>query len=111
MFKGIGDLAGLVKNAREIQLKLDTLRQSLAEETAEGVAGGGMVRIQGKGDGTVLAVNLDRSLVQAGDAEMLEDLVLTAMNSFNQKLADLRREKVIELTGGMGLPPGFDLGL
>ena len=42
---------------------------------------------------------------------MLEDLILAAINSFNQKLADLRREKLTELTGGIGLPPGLDLGL
>jgi DNA-binding YbaB/EbfC family protein len=111
MFKGLGDLANLVKNARDIQQKIESMKQSLAAVTAEGVSGGGLVRIQGRGDGIVLSVNIDPSVFQGGDADMLEDLILAAINSYNQKLADLRKEKLTELTGGMGLPPGLDLGL
>ncbi len=111
MFKGLGDLASLVKNARDIQQKIESMKQSLANATAEGVSGGGLVRIQGRGDGTVLSVSLDPATVQSGDIDMLEDLVLAAINSFNLKLAEMRKEKLAELTGGMGLPPGLDLGL
>lgn len=111
MFKGLGDLAGLVKNARDIQEKVQTLKASLAEAMAEGVSGGGLVRIQGKGDGTILAVRIDEQTAKGGDVDLLQDLVLAAINNYNQKLAELRREKLSELTGGLGLPPGFDLGL
>lgn len=111
MFKGLGDLASLVKNARDIQQKIESMKQSLANTTAEGVSGGGLVRIQGRGDGTVLSVTIDPATVQSGDIDMLEDLILAAINSFNLKLADLRKEQLTELTGGMGLPPGLDLGI
>jgi hypothetical protein len=111
MLKGFGDLANLIKNARDIQQKVETLKSSLAEVPAEGISGGGLVRIRGRGDGTVLSVVLDEATVKSGDKEMLEDLVLTALNSFNQNLAALRKEKISELTGGLGLPPGMDFGL
>lgn len=110
MFKGLWDLAGLVKNARDIQQKVEELKASLAEVTAEGVSGGGLVRVRGKGDGTILSVEIDEQTVRDGDVEMLQDLVLAAINNYNQKLSELRREKITELTGGL-LPPGFDLGL
>ncbi|MCG3196338.1 MAG: YbaB/EbfC family nucleoid-associated protein [Candidatus Omnitrophica bacterium] len=111
MLKGFGDLANLIKNARDIQQKVDSLKQSLVETPAEGVSGGGLVRIKGRADGTVQSVDLDPATVQRGDVEMLEDLVLAAINSFNQNLAEHRRAKLAELTGGLGLPPGMDLGL
>lgn len=111
MFKGLGDLANLIKGARDVQQKVDALKKSLAEIPAEGAAGGGLVRIRGRGDGTVLDVSIDDLTLKSGDKDMLEDLILAALNSFNQNLAELRKEKFSELTQGLGLPPGMELGL
>lgn len=111
MFKGFGDIAGLIKNARDIQQKIEELKSSLGTIPVEGVSGGGLVRIQGRGDGTILSVKLDPATVQSGDVEMLEDLVQAALAAFQNNMTAARKEKVSELTGGLNLPPGLDLGL
>lgn len=111
MFKGLGDLSNIMKNARDIQGKIEELRQSLAAVAVEGSAGGGMVKIQGRGDGTVTAVLFDDGMVAKGDKAMLEDLTQSAIHSFQEKVNDVRKEKLSEMTGGLNLPPGFDFGL
>jgi nucleoid-associated protein EbfC len=111
MLKGLGDLANLMKNAKEIQGKVESLKESLAQIEAEGLGGGGLVRVKGRGDGTVVSVTIDEELAKKGDRQMLEDLTLAAFNSFQQALADVRKEKMADLTGGLGLPQGMDFGL
>jgi DNA-binding YbaB/EbfC family protein len=111
MFKGLSDLAGLMKNAQEIKGKLETFKASLAETPVEGMSGGGMIRIKGRADGTVISVELDEATVSRGDKEMLEDLMAAAMNHFQEKVGEIRKEKMVELSSGLGLPAGMDLGL
>jgi len=111
MLKGLGDLTNLMKNAREIQSKVESLKEALAETETEGLGGGGLVRIRGRGDGTVLSVSIADELIAKADRQMIEDLTLAALTHFQQKLTDLRKEKLSELTGGLGLPPGLNLGL
>ena len=111
MLKSLGDLTNLMKSAREIQGKVEALRSSLAQTEVEGLGGGGLVRIKGRADGVVLSISFDESLAKSGDRQMLEDLTLAAVNHFQRKLIDVRKEKLSELTGGLELPPGMDIGL
>lgn len=111
MFKGLGDLANLMKNAQEIKGKLEGFKTTLASIEVEGASGGGMVRIKGRGDGTVLSVEIDEATVAKADRALLQDLLMAAMNHFQEKLNEARKEKMTELSGEMGLPPGMDLGL
>jgi len=111
MLKGLGDLANLMKNAREIQSKVEEMKNSLAEIEVEGLGGGGLVRIRGKGDGTIVSLTFDEATYAKGDRELMEDLVMAAFNHFNQRLNEIRKEKISEVTGGLGLPGGMDFGL
>jgi len=111
MLKGFGDVANLIKNARQIQDQVSTLKETLAKFEAEGVAGGGLVRIKGRGDGVILSVHIDEQTFSDGDHSMLEDLVAAAINSYQEKLTALRKDKLGELAKGMGLPPGMDLDI
>jgi hypothetical protein len=70
-----------------------------------------MVKIQGRGDGTVTAVVFDEGMVAKGDKAMLEDLTQSALHAYQEKVNEARKEKLSELTGGLNLPPGFDFGL
>ena len=111
MLKGFGDLANLMKNARDIQSKVEEMKASLTELDVEGLGGGGLVRIKGKGDGTIRSLTFDEATFSKGDKELMEDLALAAFNNFNQKLSQARKEKIAEVTGGLGLPAGMDFGL
>lgn len=111
MLKGFGDLANLMKNARDIQTKVEEMKNSLAVIEVEGLGGGGLVRVKGRGDGTVQSVSFDEETYAKGDRELMEDLVMSAFNQFNQKLNEARKAKLSEITGGLGLPGGMDFGL
>jgi DNA-binding YbaB/EbfC family protein len=100
-----------MKSAREIQGKIEDFKGTLSQTPVEALSGGGMVRIQGRADGTVTSVVFDEKTFQTGDQAMLEDLIQSAFNAFQQKVGEVRKEKLGELTGGLNLPPGMDLGL
>ena len=111
MFKGLGDLTNLMKSAQDIQGKIEEFKKSLSETPVEAMAGGGMVKIQGRADGTVISVVFEEAMVSKGDKAMLEDLTQSAIHAFQEKINDIRKEKLSEMTGGLNLPPGMDLGL
>ena len=111
MFKSLGDLGNLMKSARDIQGKIEEFKQTLAQIPVEGSAGGGMVKIQGRADGTVTAVVFEETMIAKGDKAMLEDLTQSAIHAFQEKVNDVRKSKLSELTGGLNLPPGLDFGL
>ncbi len=111
MLKGLGDIANLMKNARDIQSKVEEMKKSLADIEVEGLGGGGLVRMKGKGDGTITSLSFDEATFAKGDQELMEDLVLAAFNNYNQKLNEMRKDKISEVTGGLGLPEGMDFGL
>ncbi|MCA9414322.1 MAG: YbaB/EbfC family nucleoid-associated protein [Candidatus Omnitrophica bacterium] len=111
MLKGLGDLANIMKNAKDIQSKVEEMKNSLAELEVEGLGGGGLVRIKGKGDGTITSLTFDEATFAKSDKQLMEDLTLAAFNNFNEKLNEKRKEKISEVTGGLGLPAGMDFGL
>jgi nucleoid-associated protein EbfC len=107
MLKGLGGLANLgniVKQAQEMNAKMQAVGQQLKTKRATGVAGGGMVEVEVNGVGEVLAVRLDPDLVAKGDREMLEDLLPAAINAAKAKAQELHEEAMREVTGDMNLP-------
>jgi nucleoid-associated protein EbfC len=72
--------------------------------TVNGSAGGGMVTVDANGKGEITKVRVDPSIVNASDVEMLEDLLLVALRDAQQKSAELAKQEMGKLTGGMGLP-------
>ena len=105
MFKGLGNLAGMLKQAQEMQGRMQEMKEELAGLQVEGSSGGGMVTVKATGKQQVTAISIDDSLLN--DREMLEDLVVSAVNQALDKARDAAAEKMKSVTGGMDLP-GLD---
>lgn len=103
------NLGKMMKQAKELQDKMATLQEALAEMEILGSAGGGMVEITLNGKGEPRKVRIDPSVVKAEDTEMLEDLVFAAISDAKGKAEEASREKMSDLTGGLPLPPGMQL--
>ena len=107
MFKGIGGLGSLLKQASQISSKMEGLNEELRAHRATGSAGGGMVEVEVNGLVEVLNCRIDPILVAQGDAEMLEDLVVGAVNQAVAKAKQIHAESLKSMTGGLPLP-GLD---
>ncbi len=104
MFKGIGNLASLMKSAQQMGGKMQEMNDQLKAARATGSAGGGMVEIEVNGLGDVLRARVDPSLMQSGDREMLEDLLPAAINQAQNKAKVLHRDAMQAMTDGLNLP-------
>ena len=87
-----------------MQSRLEKVQSELEGMTVSGSSGGGMVTVDADGKGQITKVRVDPSIVNASDVEMLEDLLLVALRDAQQKSADLAKQEMSKLTGGMGLP-------
>ena len=104
MFKGIGGLGSLLKQAGQISSRMEGLNDELRAQRATGTAGGGMVEIDVNGLVEVLDCRIDPALLAQNDAEMLEDLVVGAVNQAVSKAKQLHAESLKSMTGGIELP-------
>lgn len=104
MFKGLANLGSLIKQAQQIGGQMQNLSEKLGDLRATGSAGGGMVEIEVNGLMEALGCRIDEQLVTQGDRELLEDLVMAAMNQAVAKGKQLHAEAMKELTGGLELP-------
>lgn len=104
-----GGLGDLMKQAQQMQEKMQRLQEEIAQAEVVGEAGGGMVRITMTGRHDVKKVRIDDTLLSgdAGEKEMLEDLVAAAMNDAVRRAEKNQQEKMSELTAGIPMPPGF----
>jgi len=109
MFKGLGNLASMLKQAQQMGGRLQALQEELKKQRAIGRSGADLVEVEVNGLGQVLRVTLDPGLVQRGDREMLEDLIPAAVNQALAKAKEMHGDAIKELTGGMNLPPMDDL--
>ena len=103
------DIMGMMGKVKEMQAKMESMQAELEELEAEGVAGGGMVKVTLNGKGTMRGVAIDPSLLNPEEAEILEDLLVTAHNNAKTASEDLAKQKTQELTAGLPLPPGMKL--
>ena len=104
MFKGLGQLASLMRGASAISGKLDDVGRTLQEKRVTGSAGGDMVLVEMNGLAQVTRVNIDPALFSSGDREMLETLLCAAINQASGKAKEQHLEVMRELTGGIELP-------
>ena len=100
---GLGDL---MKQAQQMQEKVQKLQQEIAESEVMGEAGAGLVKVRMTGRHDVKKVDIDPSLL-GEDKEILEDLIAAAMNDAVRRTENNQKEKMSELTAGIPLPPGF----
>jgi DNA-binding YbaB/EbfC family protein len=104
MFKGLSNLATLLKQAQNIGGQMGQLTEMMKNRRVVGSAGGGMVEIEVNGLMEVLRCRIDPQLFAGGDREMLEDLVQAAVNQAITKGKQMHAEAMRELTGGLSLP-------
>ena len=103
-----GQLAGLMKQAQQMQDNMRKMQEQLATMEVEGQSGAGMVKVVMTCKHDVKRISIDPSLV-GDDKEMLEDLVAAAVNDAVRRVETMVQEKMGSLTAGMGLPPGMKL--
>jgi nucleoid-associated protein EbfC len=103
-----GQLAGLMKQAQQMQDNMRKLQEQLASVEVEGQSGAGMVKVVMTCKHDVKRISIDPSLI-GDDKEMLEDLVAAAVNDAVRRVEATVQEKMSGVTAGMGLPPGMKL--
>jgi hypothetical protein len=92
----------IMKQAQKMQAQMAKVQEELAEEKVEGSAGGGMVTVTANGQGDVVGVRIDPEVMKEDDVEMLEDLVLAAVNEALRRSKELASERMGRITGGLG---------
>jgi DNA-binding YbaB/EbfC family protein len=106
----MADFLGLMKQAAQLQSKMQAMQAELDQIEVEGTAGGGMVTIKLSAKGDMKGVKIDDSLIKPGEKEILEDLLVAAHADARRKAEDVMQDKMKALTGGLPLPPGLGLG-
>jgi DNA-binding YbaB/EbfC family protein len=101
------DFLGMMKQAAQLQSKMQAMQEELANVEVEGLSGGGLVAVRMSAKMEVKAVRIDPSLLKPEEREILEDLLVTAHNDARRKAEVAMQEKMQSLTGGLGLPPGL----
>ena len=104
MTKGLG---GMLKQAQKIQAQLAKMQEEMAQKTVEASSGGGMVSVVVNGKQEVISVKIEREVVNPDDIDMLQDLILAAVNEGTRKSQEMVAEEMKRLTGGLSIPGLF----
>ena len=99
--KGLGKM---MKQAQQLQSKMFKLQEELAEKTVETSSGGGMVKVVANGKQQLVSIQIEHEVVDPDDVEMLQDLILAAVNDALNKAQEMVSEEMSKLTGGMNIP-------
>ena len=104
------DFMGMMKQAAQLQSKMQALQAELDTITVDGTAGGGMVTVTLTAKGDLKAVRIDDSMMKPGETEIVEDLLIAAHADARKRAEAVLQEKLQSVTGGLPLPPGLGLG-
>lgn len=104
---GGGGMANLMKQANQMQMKMKKAQEDLALKEFTGTAGGGAVTAKVNGENKILALKINPEVMKSGDVEMLQDLVLAAVNDANKTAKDETAKEMSKITGGMNIPGMF----
>jgi hypothetical protein len=99
--KGMGNM---MKQAQKLQAKMMRLQDELAEKTIESTAGGGMVKVVANGKQQIVAIQIEKEVVDPDDVEMLQDLIMAAVNDALTKSQEMVSAEMAKLTGGLSIP-------
>ena len=102
--KGIPNMGQLMKQAQQFQSKMAKMQEELGERTVEASAGGGMVTVVANGKQEIVSIQIEGEVVDPDDIEMLQDLILAAVNDALSKSRDMVNEEMGKLTKGMNIP-------
>ena len=103
------DIMKMMKQAQEIQGRMQKMQEDLAGLEVEGQSGAGLVKVKLNGKLDARSLKIDPSLIKPEEAEMLEDLILAAFQDAKTKAEAAVQAKMQEITGGLALPPGLKL--
>tara|TARA_B100000945_G_scaffold183758_1_gene147369 strand:+ start:1086 stop:1409 length:324 start_codon:yes stop_codon:yes gene_type:complete len=99
----------MIKQAQDLQKKMAEAQEKVETLEAEGISGGGLVRITINGKNNVTSVNIDETAIDKNEKEILEDLIVAAFNDARDKIQRKIADEMSSLTGGIKLPPGMKL--
>jgi DNA-binding YbaB/EbfC family protein len=103
------DLGAMMKQVQQMQSRMQDMQAKLGQMTVTGQSGGGLVKVTLNGKGVLTGTDIDRSLLKAEEKEILEDLIVAAHADAKGRLEVLVAEEMKSVTGGLPLPPGFQL--
>ena len=98
------DINKLMQQAQQMQQQMAEAQEQLATETVEASAGGGLVTVRATGNGEIIAIKIDPKAIDPDDPELLEDMVLAAVNEALRSAQSLAQSRLGAMTGGLGLP-------
>ncbi len=99
-----GSMGNMMKQVQKMQEKMAQLQEELEKAEVEGSSGGGMVKVVANGKGEVKNITIDPEVVDKDEIEMLQDLIVAAINQVKQKSQELQTEQMSGLTGGLNIP-------
>lgn len=99
-----GGMSNMLKHAQKLQTEVMKLQNQLADETVESTSGGGMVKVVANGKQQVVSIQIEKEVVDPEDVDMLQDLILAAVNDALAKSQEMVSERIGKLTGGLNLP-------
>ncbi len=94
----------LMEQAQGLQARVAAMQEQLAEQTVVGSAGGDMVKVEANGAQEILSIKIEKEIISAEDTEMMEDLVVAAVNDALRKSKELMTQEMSKLTGGLRIP-------
>ena len=103
------NIGNMMKQAQQLQKKMNEVQEKLDNIEVEGTAGGGFVKVISSAKGNIKKVTIDETLMKASEKEMTEDLILAAINDAKKRAEEKTAEEMKNITGGIALPPGFKL--
>ncbi len=103
------NLGNMMKQAQELQKKMSEAQEKLNNIEVEGTSGGDLIKVTATAKGTFKRISIDSSLLKSDEKEILEDLIVAAINDAKQKGETTAQEEMKNLTGGLPLPPGMKL--
>jgi len=101
------NISDMMKQARQVQEKMATIQEELAGKMVTGTAGGGMVTATVNGKGELIGLAIEQEIVRPEEVQMLQDLIVAAVNDGARKAAELGKSEMAKLTGGLNIPGMF----
>lgn len=102
-----GGMAQLMKQANQMQMKMKKAQEEIAKMEFEGTSGGEAVKVKVSGEHLLMSIQIDGEVMKAGDAEMLQDMIVTAANDAIKKAKETSAKEMEKITGGAGIPGLF----
>jgi nucleoid-associated protein EbfC len=102
-----GGMAKMMKQLQKAQSEMNRMQEELGEKTVESSSGGGAVRVVANGQKSLISLQIDPEVLSEDNREMLEDLIIAAVNEAFQRVDEMIASEMQKLTGGLNLPPGM----